>query len=331
MRMRIRSQSGLRGAWVFAILWNLIAAPATLLVAAPAIRQGPGVAWVALVFPVAGAGLLIWAVHLTLRSRRFGTSLFEMAGEAAAVGGPLRGTITARNLPGDATLRLTLTCINRVVSGSGKNRSTSEKVVWQEEQTLPPHALVAGPEGPAVPVAFVLPDGAPPTNDADPDNRILWRLQAYAAIPGVNYSGQFEVPVVAPGATGGDLLSVPLPETGAPARPEGSRIIVEPAPQGGTIFTLHTWILSTRVTVSPGRLAITCRLLGLAWTREVASADIRDVRLKVGMQFGLTPYYDIVIGLASGRRATLSAMLRNRREAEWLGASIQRGLSGRLS
>ena len=199
--------------------------------------------------------------------------------------------------------------------------------------------------------------------------------------------------VVASTAARGSLLSVPLPETGAPARPGGSRIIVEPAPVGGTIFTLpagrnpraafgltlftclfasvpvsithlirtgawgpffdfvpwiivafsapfalllavlalHTWLLSTRVTVSPGRLAITCCLLGLAWTREVACADIRDVRLKVGMQFGLTPYYDSVIGLASGRRATLSAMLRDRREAEWLAASIQRGLSGRLS
>jgi hypothetical protein len=79
MRMKIGSQSGLRGAWVFA----------------PAIRQGPGVAWVALVFPVAGAGLLIWAVHLTLRAWRFGTSLFEMAGEAEWLGASIQ-----RGLPG---------------------------------------------------------------------------------------------------------------------------------------------------------------------------------------------------------------------------------------
>jgi hypothetical protein len=88
MRMKIGSQSGLRGAWVFAM-------PATLLGAAPAIRQGPGVAWVALVFPVAGAGLLIWAVHLTLRAWRFGTSLFEMAGEAEWLGASIQ-----RGLPG---------------------------------------------------------------------------------------------------------------------------------------------------------------------------------------------------------------------------------------
>jgi hypothetical protein len=392
--MQIRSKTPLWLAWGFAILWNLIAAPATLLGAAPAIRKGPGVAWVALVFPIAGAMLLLWAVRLTLRVRRFGTSLFEMAGDAATAGGPLRGTITARNLPQDAALRLTLTCVNRVVTGSGKNRSASERVVWQDEQTVPPHALLAGPQGPIVPVAFVLPNGAPPTRDADPDDRIFWRMQASATLPGVDYGAQFEVPVVAGAkgqntdATGHDPLSFALP-TEIPARPEASRVVVEPVPEGGTRFTLpagrnpgaaiglgaftlmfgsapaviiyfmragaqgpgfhatpwslivvflsftillasltlYIGFLSTRVVTAPGRLAITCRLLGLSWTRTLAASDIRDLRLMVRMQSGSTPLYDIVLELASGGRATVSAMLRDRREAEWLAGAIRCSLS----
>ena len=77
--MRIRSQSHLRFVWGFAILWNLVAAPATLLGAVPAIRQGKPVAWVALVFPVAGAALLLWAVRLSLRYWRFGVSWLELS------------------------------------------------------------------------------------------------------------------------------------------------------------------------------------------------------------------------------------------------------------
>jgi hypothetical protein len=392
--MQIRAQSGLRWAWAFAILWNLIAAPATLFGAAPAIRRGPGVAWVALVFPIAGAALLLWALQLTLRVRRFGNSLFDMAGESAAVGGPLRGTITAKNLPGDTTVRLTLTCINRVVTGSGDSRSASERIVWQDEQTVPPHALLAGPDGPVVPVAFVLPNGAPPTRETNPNDRIVWRLHASAVLPGVDYGGQFEVPVggggTGPkaGAGGHDALSIPVP-AGAQARPEASCVVVEPLPEGGTCYllpagrhpgaaiglgaftllfgsmpaailffmaprtgasifglipflfaavflgfalllaflTLYIAFLSTRVTAAPGRLSITCRLLGLSWTRTLASSDVRELRLKVGMQAGTTPYYDLLVELASGGRATVSAFLRDRREAEWLAGAIRCSLS----
>ena len=392
--MQIRAQSGLRWAWAFAILWNLIAAPATLFGAAPAIRRGPGTAWVMLVFPIAGVALLLWAVQLTLRVRRFGASLFDMAGEAAVVGGPLRGTITARNLPEATTVRLILTCINRVVTGSGNNRSVNEKIVWQDEQTVPPHALLAGPQGPIVPVAFVLPNGAPPTREADPNDRIVWRLHASAVLPGVDYGGQFEVPVLggAPdpgtGAVGRDALSVALPAE-APARPQASCVVVEPLPEGGTCYmlpagrnpgmaiglgaftllfgsapaaiiffmragaqgpgyystpwsliaiflsftlllallTLHIGFVSTSVTAAPGRLAITCRLLGLSWTRALPSSDVRELRLKVGMQSGTTPFYDLLVERNSGGRVTLSAMLRDRREAEWLAAAIQCSLS----
>jgi len=396
--MQIRSKTPLRLAWGFAILWNLIAAPATLLGAAPAIRKGPGVAWVALVFPIAGAALLLWAVQLTLRFRRFGTSLFDMAGETAIIGGPLRGTITANNLPQDTTVKLTLACINRVVTGSGDHRSVSERIVWQDEQTVPPHALVPGPQGPVVPVAFALPDGAPPSRDIDPRDRILWRLHATAVLPGVDYGGQFEVPVVG-GGTGVDRrtgpgaaavahapLSIPVPAE-APARPETSCVVVEPLAEGGRSFTipagrapgmafglgafaamfgavpvgilsfmtakasiftvvplfmavvfagfalllaflaLVVGFLSTRVTAAPGGLVIACRLLGLSWTRTLASADIRELRLKVGMQAGMTPYYDLIVERASGGRATIGAMLRDRREAEWLAGAIRCSLS----
>lgn len=385
--MQIRAQSGLRWAWAFAILWNLIAAPATLFGAAPAIRRGPGPAWVTLVFPIAGVALLLWAVQLTLRVRRFGSSLFDMAGEAAVVGGPLRGTITARNLPEDATVRLILTCINRVVTGSGNNRSVHETIVWQDEQAVPPEGLLPGPQGPIVPVAFVLPNGAPATRDADPRDRILWRLQASAVVPGVDYGGQFEVPVLGgasgPGADPGghDALSVALPAE-APARPQESCVIVEPLPEGGTCYvlpagrnpgaaiglgaftlvfgsmpvaiivftaariipflfaavflgfalllaflTLYIAFLSTRVTAAPDRLDITCRLLGLSWTRTMAASDVRELRLKVGMQAGMTPCYDLIVELASGGRATISASLRDRREAEWLAGAIRCSLS----
>ncbi len=387
--MRIRSQSRLRVAWAFAIFWNLVSAPATFLGAVPAIEQGKAVAWVALIFPFVGAGLLIWAVHLTLRFWRFGVSWLEMETATATLGGPLRARIAATRLPEDSTVHLTLTCINRIVTGSGRDRSTWEKVVWQEEQTVAREGLEPGPDGEIVPVSFRLPFEAPPTRSDNPNDRIVWRLEASARLAGVDYDEQFEVPVAAtlPGKTPAlEPQTAPVP---APSRPETSRIVVEPDPAGGTRFvlpagrniratlvialfsfifcggaalffflvrsglrgnpfgifvtsvigvvlvpftllmvliTLHTGFLRTSVVAGPAGLAVTCRLLGLSWSLAAPSREIGDIAPKVGMQIGMTPYYDLKIARATGRPLTISAMLRDKREAEWLAAEIKQAL-----
>jgi len=388
--VRIRSQSHIRFAWAFAILWNLIAAPATFLGAVPAIQQGKSVAWVALFFPFAGGALLIWAAHLTMRYWRFGVSWLELESGGATLGGALRARITAPRLPEDSTVNLTLTCINKTVTGSGQNRSTWEKVVWQEQQTVPREALEPGPEGEAVPVSFRLPIDAPPTRSDNPDDRILWRLEARARLAGVDYDETFEVPV-APALPGKEPARAgqtdPLPQ--APARPETSRIVVESVPEGGTRFvvparrnvratavvglftlifgggaglffhlvgearlghwfsvgvtsliglflvpftlllvliTLHTAFLRTVVVAGPSRLAVTSHLLGLSWTVSAPTREIGDIKLSVSMQVGLTPYYDLKIARSAGPPMTISAMLKDKREAEWLAAEIRRNL-----
>jgi len=393
----IRSQSGLRLAWVFAILWNLIAAPATFLGAVPAIEKGDKVAWAALVFPFIGATLLIWALHLTMRWRRFGTSQLSVSGDTVALGGWLRGTIAARNLPEDASPHLTLTCINRVVTGTGKDRSVWEKVLWQEEQAVPREGLAPGPEGPAIPIAFRLPDNAPATRSEDPDNKILWRLQAHASIPGVDYKEQFEIPVAAPpaGRAAADERDPFAPATVAEApsaatleRPLDARVRVEPGPEGGLRFTLpasghakagitvtlftvmfggftgllffliHRGMASdafvfvplilfaafaavstllaavvvqvlfkrTTVDATSGGLVVAGRVLGLTHARRIPRDEIRDITLSVGMQAGTTPYYDLTVGLTTCPPARITAMLRNKREAEWLAAEINKAL-----
>src|SRR2546425_958188 len=234
--MRIRSQSKLRVAWAFAIFWNLVSAPATFLGAVPEIQKGRPIAWVALIFPFVGAGLLIWAAHLTLRFWRFGVSWLELETGTATLGGPLRARIAAPRLPEDSTVLLTLTCVNRVVTGTGKDRSTWEKVVWQEEQTVAREGLEPGPEGEIVPVSFRLPLDAPPTRSDNPDDRILWRLEARARLAGVDYDEQFEVPVSP--APPGTASSAPSAAATALSRPETSRILVESCPEGGTRFVL---------------------------------------------------------------------------------------------
>ncbi|MEP6688058.1 MAG: hypothetical protein ABJC36_06890, partial [Gemmatimonadales bacterium] len=188
---RIADSSGaeMGFAWALAILWNLISIPSAVLAVRAALHEGNRAALIALLFPIVGAGLLVWALRATLRRRRYGTSVLELGTLPAAVGHVLEGTVrTPAGLRPADGFRVVLSCIRRVTSGSGRNRSTSESILWQEERRTPVSGL-------GVPIAFALPPDAVPSDPGRGGDRTLWRLELSAEVPGVNYVSRFEVPV----------------------------------------------------------------------------------------------------------------------------------------
>lgn len=181
---------------VFAGFWNLISLPLTFMIPGEVMDKGNRLALVALVFPAVGIGLLVWAVRSIIRVRKFGSPILELATLPGTVGGRLAGTLhIGRPLRPEQGFEFTLDGINRRTTGSGKNRSTQERILCQETRTVPLEQIGQDAAGATVPVSFVIPADAPPTDDADSDNRILWRLSVTAALPGVDYGTSFEVPV----------------------------------------------------------------------------------------------------------------------------------------
>lgn len=186
------TQSNLRTAWLFGILWNLISTP--LLVVLPRELERNHLAAIGFLFPVVGVGLLTWAVITTLRWRRFGTSRFEMS--PATPGGQLTGTIHTR-LDDVRSIRVTLklTCLDRITRGSGKNRDTREHILWREEYVVPEGQVGLGALGASIPVRFVIPTDARETTAVGQSDGIVWVLAAEASLPGVDYKEDFDVPV----------------------------------------------------------------------------------------------------------------------------------------
>ena len=235
---RITDSSGaeMGFAWVFAILWNLISVPSSVLAVRAALYEGNRAALIALLFPAVGLGLLIWAVRATLRRRRYGTSVLELATLPAAIGHALEGTVrTPADLRPADGFRVVLSCIRRVRTGSGRNRSTSESILWQEERRV-----LAG--GLGVPIAFALPSDAVPADPARGDDRTFWRLEVSAEVPGVDYVSRFEVPVF---RTAASALPRTQAEQAAAAagtvradyrQPAGSRIQVSRTRRGTEIY-----------------------------------------------------------------------------------------------
>jgi len=150
-----------------------------------------------LLFPLIGFGFLIAFARARLAHRRFGDCYFELAQIPAPLGGTLEGQIlVGARLRPEHGLHLKLSCIRRETTGSGKERSTHEDILWQEEKIFRPEANLPEPEPSrsGIPVHFKLPADQP---EATPDSGdgIHWRLEARAKMSGPDFAAQFEVPV----------------------------------------------------------------------------------------------------------------------------------------
>jgi hypothetical protein len=231
--------------WGFAVLWNSVSIPLAMFLPEEILDKHNYAALFGLLFPVVGIGVIVAAIRKSIQQRKFGSCLFRMDCVPGVLGGEVSGAILVRGeIVGDAGITIRLACINRVRSGSGKNSSTTEHILWQQEQSgVRPFPGPRG-VGALLPVRFRTPCDAKPTDGTDPHNSILWRLVAQAAVPGVDFTTDFEIPVfMTPAssreATEEQLRSDELARVTEPFVPTpDSGVTVVPSPGGGMEFRL---------------------------------------------------------------------------------------------
>lgn len=194
--VRSDSKSTMRGAWIFAVLWNLVSAPAPFIAYREVADNDNLLALAALLFPLVGIGLLAWAIRRTLEWRRFGATPVVLDPFPGSIGGHVGGTIDT-NLAYAATQRftVTLTCLHSYESGSGDNRSQREKALWQDEVVA---QAAPGPTGTRLVFRFEVPEGLQPSDaDQGGDSYHLWRLNVRASLPHADLDRNFNIPVYA--------------------------------------------------------------------------------------------------------------------------------------
>jgi hypothetical protein len=366
-------------AWAFSALWNLVSLPSAVLGVRKGLEEGNRLALIALLFPAVGLGLIAWAVRATLRYRRYGASRFELATRPAVVGHTLGGTVrTPSDLRPPEGFHVVLSCIRRETTGSGKNRSTTEHLLWQDDRRT-----MGGPGG--LPVAFAIPHDAIPSDPGTPNDRVLWRLEVTGEVPGVDYAAAFEVPVFHTSATDAPLTDADRAAAAASLLPadyhqppasriqvsttrRGTEIYFPPARNAGlaaaiTVFTviwigataltlvlhapmlfpivfgllgllllyfaLQAWLGVTRVTAGDGQVTIATGWLVPGRERTLRAAEIAGVTTRIGYQQGNTPFYDISIDTTAGKRVAAGRAVRDKREAEWLAATIMKAIAPR--
>lgn len=185
------AKTGMYFAWGFTLIWNLVSVPAAFLI--PGVwRENGEIALLILIFPLVGAGLLIWAIKTLLEWKRFGATPLTMDPFPGAIGGDVGGEILV-NLRYDpaAQYEVTLSCINSYISGTGEDRSRSEKIVWQDSGYAEAQPALHGVR---LQFRFEVPDGLPTSEDHS-NNYHLWRLTVHGDLPGVDLNRSFELPV----------------------------------------------------------------------------------------------------------------------------------------
>ncbi len=180
-----------------------------------------------LIFPAIGIAFLVAAIRAWRSQLRFGDCFLELAEIPAHLGGALSGMIqTGARLKPEHGLHLKLSCIRRVVSGSGKNRNTTESILWQDEKVCKPEAALpeAAPGRSGIPVYFKLPADQPQCFHRG-DVSVCWRLEARAKMAGPGFAAAFDVPVFQVGGAVAQAVNEPeataTPAEGSPDVPAG--------------------------------------------------------------------------------------------------------------
>ena len=371
-RCNSKTRSTMLSAWTIALLWNLISFPIFYFVPAETYRRTP-TTLLALIFPIIGIALLVWAIRGTLAWFEFGKTYFQMTDVPIAVGREFRGAIQARfSKRPEHGIRLKLSCVNVVVSRSSRDQTTRESILWRDEHAVPAEGLFSGPMGTTIPVSFDIPRDARPTDSSNPHNAIVWLLQAEADVPGVDYKDIFELPVFrtkdTPSGAGTQVFHEPQLTIQAPVEPtilvtstsEGIQFYFPRARNKGfaagvstflMIWTgvlimivhfrapiilsltfgffeilllyivLQLWFGTSTVVINRDLVRFRSGLFNHGKFREVGSCEVTGIDAVIRSQQGGatgTPYYDIQLVQADGKKITVGQTIRDKHEAEWL-------------
>lgn len=199
-RIADQAYGKIKGLAGFTIFWNLFSwTIAIVIFKQEVLKNGNYVGLFVLLFPLVGilcVGVLIRAL---LRNSKFGRSELILESAPVVVGGTLSGNILTgvqTRLTPRGGFQVQLLCLRQEIHRSGRDRQVNLNEIWTAEATVQGQRRADDRRLLAVPIEFEIPHDATASSDSlMAENRILWRLEIKADLPGVDYYACFEIPV----------------------------------------------------------------------------------------------------------------------------------------
>ena len=241
-----RVRSGARAMiWVsllFGVAFTGLSLPGVLAIPEE-IGKGNHAILLILLFPVVGFAALALFVHSLIAWRRFGRTELILDPVPGSIGGDFGGSLDTRIAwrPG-LKMEVTLNCQRITTTGSGKNRSTRTRVVWQRDGMA---SLSPGPQGTRCEFRFDIPVGLPQSEKASSDYH-QWLLQLECELPGVDFKRNFVVPVFNTGVPQRSSLKTAYVKDSAPLAQAPASIVQIHNSAEGLVFYYprhrHLWM-----------------------------------------------------------------------------------------
>ncbi len=191
--IRSNSKTGVFVLWGIAVLWNVISWPVMFQDGLFAQMSREPVTAIALLFPLIGVGLFVAAVHALVSWRKFGATPLTLDPFPGSLGGHVGGSIPTAIPYSDAlSIQVSLSCVKSYMSGSGKDRSRKESLVWQTEGQAFAEPSTQGTD---ISFRFDTPDNLPESEPKTSSSYHLWRVSVHCDLPGADLNRQFEIPV----------------------------------------------------------------------------------------------------------------------------------------
>lgn len=203
------ARSSMRLAWAFAGFWNLVSAPLPFLIYEEFMTHGNSAALAGLVFPLVGAGVLIWAVRRTLEWHHFGPAPVVLDPFPGCLGGQVGGAVDLQRVfdPG-ARFTVTLTHLQGHGSPGEERHDRRETARWQDIQRA---QVTRSPTGTRLQFSFDVPPGLDESSTGSGRGPVSrWRISITGNVAGANLDRSYEIPVFATGARCRQLAGQPM-------------------------------------------------------------------------------------------------------------------------
>lgn len=218
----IRSQQNIAVwvSWIFASFWNAIAFPVAISTFSNTAKIH-ATSYLSLLFPLAGIGLVYWAIKTTLDWRRYGDPHLVLDPFPGAIGGHFGAHI---DLPIPYStkhkFKLTLNCL-LIEPNSGSDNETREHLIWQTEGMA---TVKSTGSGCRLSFLFEIPSGLPSSEPETGNQYHRWNLTIESLLLSPSFSRSYVVPVYATAATSRQLHT---PAESHPALQEEREALIE--------------------------------------------------------------------------------------------------------
>lgn len=191
------TSGGAAGFWFFAILWNAISSPAVFMGIPEMYRAEKYWPILAIaIFPIIGIFLISLCIYKTMQTLKYSKSTFKMSKIPGVIGGTLTGElILPAKLAYAEEIRVKLVNINQVTTGSGKNRNTRRSAIWQTSRVFTKDEWKLQNGHVVIPIDMTISYESRDHDKSNMCNCVYWHMDVYSAMPGIDFSSIFEVPV----------------------------------------------------------------------------------------------------------------------------------------